>query len=104
MRTKLITLLFLSNVLFAIAQPVKKMTVINEQEVPVAIRQAFISEFGSIPINGTWTVNYNVTNEGTRTIAQPTAYTFHKKEGRSKIEVRYSPSGKLDFVKGLDKV
>lgn len=103
MRTKILSMIFAVSIFAACAQPVKKTSMIKEEEVPVAIRQAFINDFGSIPEQGTWTVNFNITHEGAKTMAQPITYTFHKKDGRSKIEVRYTSDGKLDYAKGLDK-
>ena len=101
MRTRILIIVFAASMLVAFSQPLKKTSIIKEEEVPVAIRQAFINDFGSIPPNGKWTVNFNVTHEGARTMAQPTAYSYHNKEGHSKIEVRYNTDGKLDYAKGL---
>ncbi|MEO8472968.1 MAG: hypothetical protein ABI477_12280 [Chryseolinea sp.] len=64
---------------------------------------AFTNDFGSIPENETWTFNFNVTHAGVKTMAQPAGYTFHKKKGRDKIEVRYNTDGKPDHAKVLDK-
>ncbi len=85
------------------AQTVKKTEKIDEEEVPVAVRVAFQDDFGQIPEDGTWTVNFNVVSEGTRTVAKPIWYTFRKGNKQEKIEVRYSPEGKLELFKGLKK-
>ena len=85
------------------AQPVKKVERINEEEVPALVRQAFVNDFGTIPDAGTWTVNFFVIHEGAKLSAQPTAYTFRKGNKHDRIEVRYSPDGRLDSVKGLKK-
>lgn len=84
-------------------QVVKRTEKLNEEEVPVAIRLAFKDDFGQIPEDGTWTVNFNVVSEGAKTVARPTWYTFRKGTKQNKIEVRYSPEGKLELFKGLEK-
>lgn len=85
------------------AQVVKKTEKIKEEEVPVAVRLAFKEDFGQIPEDGTWTVNFNVVSEGAKTVARPTWYTFRKGTKENKVEVRYSPDGKLELFKGLKK-
>jgi hypothetical protein len=87
-----------------LAQHVKKVSSIKEEEVPVAVRVAFQEDFGKIPEDGTWTVAFYVLSEGNRTSAKPVTYTFVKRNKSEKIEVRYSPEGKLESVKGLAKV
>lgn len=105
MKRIILTLLFISTLSASLlAQPVKKTEKIKEEEVPVAIRVAFTNDFGKIPEDGSWTVNFIVVNEGTKTIAKPTWYTYRKGNKHDKIEVRYSPEGKLELVKGLKKV
>lgn len=104
MKTKCILLIL--SLGFSIAlfgQAVKKTEKINEEEVPVVIRLAFQDDFGQIPEDGSWTVNYNVISEGTKTVARPIWYTFRKGYRQNKIEVRYSPNGKLELFKGLKK-
>jgi hypothetical protein len=105
MKRKLSMMLLLSFVIGALlqAQPVKKSEKIKEEEVPVAVRIAFANDFGKIPEDGTWTVNFIVSIEGAKTVAKPTWYTYRKGNGQDKIEVRYSPDGKLDLFKGLKK-
>jgi hypothetical protein len=104
MKRFVLTLLIISSVAgVLISQPVKKVERIKEEEVPVAIRAAFESDFGKIPEDGIWTVNFIVTNEGGKTTAKPISYTFRKGNKGDKIEVRYSPEGKLEASKGLNK-
>jgi len=105
MKKFLLTLLILSSVnVFLISQPVKKVERIKEEEVPVAVRIAFENDFGKIPEDGVWTVNFTVVNEGGKTTAKPLSYTFRKGSKGDKIEVRYSPQGKLDTSRGLKKI
>ena len=105
MKRFFLTLLILSSVnVFLISQPVKKVERIKEEEVPVAVRIAFENDFGKIPEDGIWTVNFTVVNDGGKTTAKPVSYTFKKGNKGDKIEVRYSPEGKLDTVRGLKKI
>ena len=105
MKRLILTLLIISSVnAFMFSQPVKKVERIKEEEVPVAVRNAFTTDFGKIPEDGTWTVNFLVVNENGKYVAKPTSYTFKKGSKGEKIEVRYSPEGKLDTSKGLKKV
>lgn len=99
----IVALLLVFTVQVTIAQPVKKVEKIKQEEVPVIIRQAFINDFGSIPGEGTWSVNFTVIHDGEKTVAQPTAYTFKKGSKSERVEVRYSPEGKLVAAKGLKK-
>lgn len=102
------TLLTLSMILAFIvslhAQSVKKIEKISEEEVPAAVRVAFTNDFGEIPTGGSWTVNFNVVSEGNKIVAKPTWYTFRKGSREDKIEVRYSPDGKLEHAKGLKPI
>ena len=105
MKRLILTLLILLSVnTFLISQPVKRVERITEEEVPVAVRIAFEQDFGKIPEDGIWTVNFNVVNEDGKTIAKPTSYTFRKGSKGDKIEVRYTPEGKLDTSRGLKKI
>ncbi len=87
-----------------LAQAVKKTETISEDEVPAAIRVAFLEDLGPIPEGGYWTVNFSVSNEGVKSVAKPTWYTYRKGNKQDKIEVRYSPEGKLAFAKGLIRI
>jgi hypothetical protein len=87
----------------SLAQPVKKIQIINESEVPAAVRRSFIENFGDVS-EGTWTVAFNVINEGGKSVAQPLSYSFKKGNGHDKIEVRFSPEGRIETSKGIDRV
>ena len=101
---KLMSLFLLLAVLVTIvaAQSLRKTEKINPEQVPVAIRNAFETDFGKIPDGGYWMANFTVERDGTRSVAKPLSYTYHNKS--TKTEVRYTADGKLDFVKGLEKV
>jgi hypothetical protein len=83
---------------------VKRTSEIKLEEVPVAVRVAFEEDFGKIPEQGSWTVAFYVLTEGNKTSAKPVSYTFLKGKKSEKIEVRYTPEGKLESAKGLEKV
>jgi len=103
-RSLLILLIALFCNVSLLSQPVKRVENLKEEEVPVAVRIAFVNDFGNIPEGGTWTVNFTVVNENGKSVAKPIWYTFRKGNKHEKIEVRYSPDGKLDLAKGLKKV
>lgn len=104
MKKFVLTLLFISSANFLLmSQAVKKNERIKEEEVPVAVRLAFENDFGKIPDEGFWTVSFTVVNEGEKTTAKPIAYTFRKGNKGDKIEVRYSPEGKLETSRGIKK-
>jgi hypothetical protein len=86
------------------AQHVKKTSEIKMEEVPVAVRVAFEEDFGKIPAEGSWTVAFYVLTEGNRTSAKPVSYTFAKGKKSQKIEIRYTPEGKLESSKGLERI
>jgi hypothetical protein len=86
------------------SQALRKTEKINADQVPVAILESFQNDFGKIPDNGYWTANIEIERDGARSVVKPLSYTFHKKSKDEKVEVRYSPDGKLEFVKGLEKV
>ena len=105
MKKLVLTILMISSLnILLISQPVKKVERIKEEEVPVAVRVAFENDFGKIPAEGFWTVNFTVTTEGGKQTAKPISYTFRKGNKGDKIEVRYSPEGKLDTSKGIKKI
>jgi hypothetical protein len=85
------------------AQPVKKVQTITESEVPAVVRRSFVENFGDVS-EGTWTVAFHVLNEDGKSIAQPLSYTFRKGNGHDKIEVKFSPEGRIETSKGIEKV
>jgi hypothetical protein len=86
------------------SQSLRKTEKINAEQVPVAILESFQKDFGKIPEDGYWTANIEIERDGARSVVKPLSYTFHKKNKDEKVEVRYAPDGKLEFVKGLEKV
>ena len=105
MKSKFLTFALLVAVVVSVyAQALKKVETIKEEEVPAAVRVAFTNDFGPIPGDGSWTVNFNVVSDGEKMVAKPTWYTFRKGNRQDKIEVRYSPDGKLEHAKGLKKL
>ena len=97
------TLLALLLVLPAIEQSVKKIQTIAESEVPVAVRRSLVDNFGNIS-EGTWTVAFHVLSDGAKTVAQPLSYTFRKGNGHDKVEVKFSPEGRVENARGIEKL
>lgn len=87
----------------AFSQPVKRTGRITEEEVPAIVRQAFIHDFGSIPPDGNWSILFQVNHDGEKATAQPLSYTFKRGDKSERIEVKYSPEGKLITSKGLKR-
>lgn len=85
------------------AQPVKKVQTISESEVPAAVRRSFVENYGAVG-DGTWSVAFHVINNGNKTVAQPLSYTFRKGSGHDKVEVRFSPEGRIESSRGIEKV
>lgn len=103
-KSLLVFSIFLLSGLSLMAQQVQKTSPVKEEEVPVAVRIAFVDDLGPIPTEGKWQITFALANEGSKTVAKPLWYTFSKKNKSEKIEVRYAPDGKLETFKGIDKV
>lgn len=85
------------------AQPVKKVQIIEEMEVPVVVRRSLIENFGQLG-EGTWSVAFHVLSNGSRTTAQPLHYTFKKKNGADRVEVKFTPEGKIESSRGVERL
>jgi hypothetical protein len=96
-----LALLITSNVLTA--QGLKKTEKINDDQVPLIIREAFEKDFGPIPDGGYWMSTFTVEQQGPRSVAKPLSFTFHKKNESEKIEVKYAANGKLAAFQGLER-
>lgn len=103
-KTLLVCSVVLLSGLSLMAQQIKKTSSVKEEEVPVAVRIAFAEDLGAIPTGGNWKVTFAVLNDGPKTVAKPLWYTFSKKNQDDKIEVRYTPEGKLESFKGINKI
>lgn len=86
-----------------LAQSLRQTKRIEDNQVPVAVQVAFEEDFGQVPSDGYWTSSFTVENDGFKSIAKPLSYTFRKKSKNEKIEVVYTPEGKLEYAKGLEK-
>ena len=104
MKKSILLASFLTTCLVLNAQSLKKTLTVKQEEVPVAVRQAFKNDFGNIPDNGFWTVDCLLQKEGSKTVSKPIVYTYTKKIKPERIEVRYTPDGKLESIKGIDKL
>jgi hypothetical protein len=82
--------------------PVTKITKLPVDEVPSVVRLALEKDFGTTYTGGYWTVHHsNIVQHNGRTVANPIWYTYNQKDKEQRIEVRYSPKGKLKSMKGI---
>ncbi|PZR36252.1 MAG: hypothetical protein DI538_14235 [Azospira oryzae] len=96
----LVIMLGASVVMFA--QGYQKNVKLKQEEVPVAVVQAFQNDFSSISgelTKGSWSVNAEEKNG----VLKPITYAYKAKRGDAKFEARYTPDGTLDSAKGSDK-
>lgn len=89
----------------ASAQGFKDKKKITQDEVPVAVQNAFRQDFASISEGdkGAWFVYYEQETQGNRTVARPLAYIYKSKSKEEKFEIQYDPQGKLESAKGAAK-
>lgn len=87
------------------AQSLRDKKKITADEVPVAVRNAFLQDFASISEadKGNWFVYYEQETQGSRTIARPLSYIYKSKSKEEKFEIQYDPQGKLESAKGAAK-
>lgn len=76
---------------------------LRKDEVPAAVLQKFVAEFGAIPDGGTWTVTFVKAEAGSRLAMRPTMYTFRKHNDGQKIVVNFAPEGDVRSVKGIER-
>jgi hypothetical protein len=102
MKKSILLLLFLvGGATFASAQSLTKTEKINTEQVPVAILKAFENDFGKVPEGGHWLAHFAVEQDGIRSVAKPLFYIYRNKS--EKIDVQYTPAGKLESSKGIEK-
>jgi len=86
----------------AISQvPVKQTVKLGVDQIPLVIRQAYEKAFGVLPTEG-WSALVETKADGQRTATKPVSYSYSKKEGKKKIEIRFSPTGEVTSVKGIE--
>ena len=116
---KLTAVMLLLSAVWSYAQTIH-MTMfekIKDDQVPAAVLQTFESNFGQIKKNiknGAWyahfehtsaskdTPSYSSYDDSNRPMAIPLHYSFLGKMEGKKIEIKFTPQGKLAVTKGLD--
>jgi hypothetical protein len=99
-RFVLTTLAVVCSVVVWAQSPVKQSVKVPVEQLPVAIRQAYEKDFGSVPEEG-WSAFVVTSKEGKRTTAKPMYYAYSRREGKKKIEIRFTPEGEITSVKGV---
>ncbi|HEY3405449.1 MAG TPA: hypothetical protein VGK59_18830 [Ohtaekwangia sp.] len=88
----------------AMAQSAVRQSVkIPVEQVPLAVRQAYEKDFGTLPQEGYWMAFVESTADGKRTATTPLWYSYNNKKSKSeKIEIKFTPKGELTSVKGVE--
>ena len=81
--------------------PVKQNIKLLVDQIPLLVRQAYEKDFGVLPTEG-WSAQVETTPDGNRTATKPLYYAYSKKEGGKKVEIRFTPTGEVTSVKGID--
>jgi len=85
----------------AFAQSINEKTKrINNDEVPAAVKQAFLKDHSDLENKGYWRVTYTEKTENGKTIFTPERYTFNGKKDGEKITLTYSSEGTPETPKG----
>jgi hypothetical protein len=95
--------LFAAGLVFAVSAqaPVKQSIKIPVDQLPLVVRQAYEKDFGTLPQEG-WTAFVVTTSDGKRTSAKPVYYGYSRRDGKKKIEIKFSPEGEITFLKGIE--
>lgn len=72
---------------------------ISYDEVPVAVKQAFIKDHSDLQDKGYWRVYYTEKTENGKTVFTPEKYTFNGKKDGEKVSVTYTADGKPENTK-----
>ncbi len=94
------TLLMISAQLL-FAQEISESVRVSPEQVPVTILQAYEKEIGAIPEGGTWTVRIKRSTIQGKATTTPIWYTYNNRKSKDKIEVKFSPEGKIERSKGV---
>lgn len=84
---------------------VEKSKKVKKDEVPALVQTSLQNDFDLASADGTWSLRYSELNAGVgkSAILKPVAYTFHQKKDGNKIEIQFSPTGKLEHTKGIER-
>lgn len=80
----------------------EKSKKINNDEVPVAVMQAFQKEYAGLESKGYWKVYYTEKQANGKTVFTPERYTFIGKKDGEKLLLTYSTTGALENSKGAN--
>jgi hypothetical protein len=84
--------------------PAEQTMKVEEEQVPVSVRTALTKDFSMTPDQGIWMVHIVRTQQSGKTLTEAEWYSFNRRiDKKQKIEVRYSPTGELLSVKGIEK-
>jgi hypothetical protein len=72
---------------------------INYDEVPAAVKQAFLKDHSDLEDKGYWRVYYTEKTENGKTVFTPEKYTFSGKKDGEKVSFTYAPDGTLENPK-----
>ena len=85
----------------AFAQSINEKTKrISNDEVPAAVKQAFLKDHSDLENKGYWRVHYTEKNENGKTVFTPEKYTFNGKKDGEKIALTYTAEGTPEAPKG----
>ncbi|HNP94024.1 MAG TPA: hypothetical protein PKJ63_00300 [Cyclobacteriaceae bacterium] len=117
---KLTAALLLISVVCSYAQniPMNMFEQIQDEQVPAAVLKTFEEEFGQVKDDikkGVWYAHFEHTSattgeqsygsyvEPSKPMALPLHYTYQGKKAGKKVEIKFTPDGKLVYAKGLDQ-
>lgn len=84
----------------AFAQSInEKSKRITHDEVPAAVKQAFLKDHSDLENKGYWRVYYTEKTENGKTVFTPERYTFNGKKDGEKISLTYSKDGMPEETK-----
>jgi len=89
----------------ASAQTLRDRMKIAQDQVPVAVQNAFRQDFASFSNGdkGNWYVYYEQESQNGRNVMRPLSYIYRSKGKEEKFEIQYDPQGKLESAKGAAK-
>jgi hypothetical protein len=87
------------------AQQVRDEKKVPEEQIPIAVRNAFGQEFNVADEDkkGSWFIYFEQHNEGSRPVAKPIAYIYRTKKQGERVEIKYDAAGKFDTARGITR-
>lgn len=108
MKTLKLTLtMLLLSIAWSYAQiPMNMVEKIKDEQVPAAVLKTFEKEFANQKSDikvGAWYAHFEHTSDGPgKSRAIPLHYSYRGKKGNDKVEIKFTPEGKLVHAKGLE--